>query len=329
VEMLKVLNLPPDFDYLDKASFLLDFIHYKKADMDFYFIRNTSDQWISRECGFRQQSKIPEIWDPVTGNIFPVPVYDQQDKYIKIPISIAPYGSYFVAFKKGIPSAHYTNITASGQNPPMMEFTQDGIHLLNEGNFGLKSKTGSKLVENKQKKQFIDGDWNVSFTKGWGAPDSVVFSGLSSWTKNKDEGIKYYSGVGTYHKTFKFEKNINSSKSERIFIDLGNVSKVAELWLNGSPLGITWAKPYRFDITRIIKNGKNVLTIEIANTWSNRLTGDAITGQKYTSTNILNTIVPGTNIWDSDQTRIPWIKVPLIDSGLLGPVIIQTIQLVQ
>jgi len=328
VEMLKVLNLPPDFDYPDKASFLMDFIHYKKADMDFYFIRNTSDQWISRECGFRQQLKVPEIWYPLTGEIVPIPVYNQQEKYIKIPITMAPYGSYFVVFKKGIPSASYTNVTASGHNPPMMEFTKDGIQFLNKGTFELKSIKGSKLVENQQKNQVIDGEWNVSFTKGWGAPESVVFSGLSSWTDNKNEGIKYYSGIGTYQKTFQFGKR-SSVKFEKIIIDLGNVSKVAELWLNGSPLGISWAKPYKYDITKFIKEGKNILTIEVANTWSNRLTGDAITGDKYTHTNILNTIVPGTNIWGSDQTRLPWAKVPLIESGLLGPVTIQTINLVQ
>jgi len=327
-EMLKILNLPPDFDYPDKTSFLMDFIHYKKADMDFYFIRNTSDQWISRECGFRQQSKVPEIWYPLTGEIVPVPVYNQQEKYINIPITIAPYGSYFVVFKKGIPSASYTNATASGHNPPMMEFTKDGIQFLNKGTFELKSIKGSKLVENQQKNQVIDGEWNVSFTKGWGAPDSAVFSGLSSWTDNKNEGIKYYSGIGTYRKAFQFEAR-SSAKLEKIVIDLGNVSKVAELWLNGSPLGISWAKPYKYDITKFIKEGKNILTIEVANTWSNRLTGDAITGDKYTHTNILNTIVPGTNIWGSDQTRLSWAKVPLIESGLLGPVTIQTIQLVQ
>ncbi len=85
----------------------------------------------------------------------------------------------------------------------------------------------------------------------------------------------------------------------------------------------------KFDITNVIKNGGNTLTIEIANIWSNRLTGDAITGEKYTDTNILNTIVPGSNIWLANKTRVPWAKVPLLESGLLGPVSIQTFNLVR
>jgi hypothetical protein len=318
-EMLKALDVSPDFNYSDKESCLLDFIHYKKTDMDFYFIRNTTDQWVSRECGFRQQSKVPEIWNPLTGEVVSVPVYDQQDKYINIPITLAPYGSYFVVFKKGTATAPFTNVTPSGQNPPLMQFTRDGILFLKEGTFELKSKTGSKKVENKQRIHVIDGEWNVSFTKGWGAPESVVLPELTSWTNNKNAGVKYYSGIGIYHKTFQFQNTSPLSKDERIFIDLGNLSKVGEVWMNGRSLGITWAKPYKFDITSIIKNGSNTLTVEIANVWSNRLTGDAITGEKYTSTNIKG---------NGDSPR-SWAKVPLIESGLLGPVIIQTFNLVR
>lgn len=71
----------------------------------------------------------------------------------------------------------------------------------------------------------------------------------------------------------------------------------------------------------ILKNGDNVLTVEVANTWSNRLTGDAVTGQNYTNTNISTTIVPGL-----DKIYIPWKEVPLIRSGLFGPVKLFTLK---
>jgi len=329
LEMLQKLGVSPDFEYANKESFLLDYIHYQKSDVDFYFLRNTSDQWVSRECSFRQSSKVPEIWNPLTGEIVSVPVYAQKDQYLKMPLTLAPYGTCFVVFKKGSSTSTYTSVSGSGQNPPLIEFSPSGILFLDKGIYELQSGSGSKRIEHNPKIQVIDGDWTVSFSKGWGAPDSAVFSGLSSWTTNKDEGIKYYSGVGSYHKMFQFEKIPAVSKIDRIFMDLGNVAKVAEVWLNGRPLGITWAKPFKYDITKYIKNGKNILKIEIANTWSNRLTGDAITGEKYTNTNIISTIIPGTNISGSDQTRVPWAKVPLIESGLFGPVTIQTVSLVQ
>jgi hypothetical protein len=318
-EMLKILNVGPDINYSDKESFLLDYIHYNKSDLDFYFIRNTSDQWVSRECGFRQQSKVPEIWNPLTGEVVPVTVYNQQDKYINIPITLAPYGSYFVVFRKGVASALYSGVSATGANPPLMEFTSDGILFLKEGNYILKGKNGSKQIENKQKVQTITGEWNVSFKKEWGAPESTVFPKLTSWTNNDNAGIKYYSGIGSYHRTFKFESDSSLSKDEKIFLDLGDLAKVGEVWLNGKSLGITWLKPYRLDITDIIKKGENALTVEVANVWSNRLTGDAITGEKFTSTNIKSNL----------ERSSSWAKVPLVESGLLGPVTIQTVKLVK
>lgn len=317
-EMLGALNVSPDFNYPDKESWLLDFIHYRKNDIDFYFIRNTTDQWVSRKCGFRQQSKVPEIWNPLNGEVLPIPVYEQQGQYINIPITLAPYGAYLVAFKKGIATSSFESVTSiQGPNPPLMEFGHEGIIFLNAGTFELKSKSGIKQIENKPKIQGINGSWNVSFTKGWGAPDSAIFPELSSWTSNENTGIKYYSGIATYRKTFRFNNNKSQlQKTQRVFIDLGEISKVGEVWLNGRRLGVTWAKPFKFDVTGFIRDGENEIIIKVANTWSNRLTGDALTGEKFTNTNIR-----------ISRRGIKWADSPLIPSGLLGPVTIQSVEI--
>jgi hypothetical protein len=86
-------------------------------------------------------------------------------------------------------------------------------------------------------------------------------------------------------------------------------------------VGITWAKPHRFDVTHLIKAGDNELVVEIANTWSNRLAGDAIKGEKYTNTNITYTNIDGLN-----KIQVSRAEVPLIDSGLLGPVRLVTLK---
>ena len=143
-----------------------------------------------------------------------------------------------------------------------------------------------------------------------------MFSELSSWINNEDPGIKYYSGIGTYDKTFRFDNRSQLTKNQKIFIDLGEISKVAEVWLNGRRLGITWTKPFKFDVTDFIRDGENKLTVKVANTWSNRLTGDALTGEKFTSTNI-----------SISRRGIKWADSPLIPSGLLGPVTIQSAEI--
>lgn len=105
---------------------------------------------------------------------------------------------------------------------------------------------------------------------------------------------------------------------------MGELSKIGSVILNDVSLGIAWTKPYWFDVTDIIRPGDNTLVIEVANTWSNRLTGDAITGGNYTDTNINATNIPGLN-----KVYVPWTQVPLIKSGLLGPVTLKTVNPVE
>jgi hypothetical protein len=164
----------------------------------------------------------------------------------------------------------------------------------------------------------------VYFPEGWGAPARAIFPKLESWTLSKHDGIKYFSGIARYEKSFVHVINSTSMENQRLYLDLGDLSHVGEVWLNDQPLGITWSKPYRFDITDVIKPGANKLVVEIANTWSNRLVGDAVTGEKYTSTNITSTVVE-----NGFFIRGPWAEVPLIKSGLFGPVQIITLKPLQ
>lgn len=316
-QILAALDVPSDLDYPDKETFLIDYIHYQKDGVDFYFIRNTSDQWISRDCGFRQQSRVPEIWDPITGKIIPLPVYNEDGKYTRIPLTLAPYDSYLVVFRKGTATPQYSGIKYSGQHPPLLKYSNNGITFLDEGNYELLKTSGSFQFENKPIVRVIDGPWTVNFSKEWGAPESVILPQLISWTDHENPGIKYYSGMGKYQKTFTYEMNTPLSEEQRIFLDLGEMAEMAEVWLNGQSLGIVWAKPFKYDVTSFIKNGENVLTIEVANNWCNRIIGDAITGQEFTNTNIARV------------GRMTWDQVPLSVSGLLGPVTIQEMNLLK
>ena len=59
-----------------------------------------------------------------------------------------------------------------------------------------------------------------------------------------------------------------------LWLDLGRVKNLAEVSLNGKPLGILWKPPFRVDITGAAQPGKNKLEIKVTNLWPNRLIGD-------------------------------------------------------
>ena len=150
----------------------------------------------------------------------------------------------------------------------------------------------------------LDGPWTVSFQANRGAPATATLDKLVSWTDSADAGVKYFSGAGTYTKTIDAPADWFKPGAS-LWIDLGDVEELAEVTVNGTPLGQAWHAPYRVDVTKALKPGKNLVTIKVVNTWVNRLVGDQQpNATKYTFPDI----TPYT------------AQSPLRPSGLLGPV---------
>ncbi|GAA4442220.1 hypothetical protein GCM10023091_28610 [Ravibacter arvi] len=319
-QLLKAMNVPPDFDYDDKDLFTLDYTHYRKDGLDFYFVVNTTGDWVSRNLTFRQFKKTPEVWDPVTGEIAAITIFEQGTGGITLPLALAPYESTFVVFQPGSTGESYTKINSGKIDPPKIRYGEYGMEIWEDGMFELHHGSKGRKFPNRLHVRTLEGAWEVFFDKTRGAPEKAIFPALSSWTLSETDGIRYYSGTARYEKQFVHTRHTGGQPGGRVYLDLGDLSHVAEVWLNGRSLGITWAKPFRFEVTGLLLAGMNKLVVEVANTWSNRITGDAITGQKVTRTHVPGTFVKGIN-----QVRIPWRDVPLIPSGLFGPVTFTTL----
>ena len=152
----------------------------------------------------------------------------------------------------------------------------------------------------------LQGAWEVSFDPRRGGPERVTFDSLQDWTQRREEGIKYYSGIATYRKSFDRPTGPTDSK---IYLDLGAVHEMARLRLNGKNLGVVWCAPWRVDITHALKAGANHLEIEVANLWPNRLIGDAAKPKEERVTRTT------ANPYNAGSTLLP--------SGLLGPVTVE------
>jgi hypothetical protein len=173
--------------------------------------------------------------------------------------------------------------------------------------FKSPAKTASVSIPIKKESEVfvVEGPWSIFFQADRGAPAKATFQKLSSYTENKNAGIKYFSGTATYTKTIKLPKNV-LRKGSQFWLDLGEVKDLAEVIVNDKPLGVVWKKPYRVDVSSALRAGKNHIKIKVVNTWVNRLIGDAQPGvkQKITYT----------------TTQFHEAKSPLHPSGLLGPV---------
>ena len=107
----------------------------------------------------------------------------------------------------------------------------------------------------------------------------MTFAKLEDWTKRSEEGIRNYSGVAVYRKTFELP-----AASQSLELDLGDVQSIARVRVNGHEVGTLWKSPYRIDIAAAVRPGKNSLEIEVVNTWLNRLLGDDQPGAAKRST---------------------------------------------
>ncbi|WP_343700018.1 glycosyl hydrolase [Chitinophaga sp.] len=272
-EILQKDGAGPDFEHSGTAAFI-DFIHRTTPEAEIYFVANRHNRPERVDCKFRIRGRRPEIWDPVSGEMRPA-VYSTAGSQVTLAMDFAPFQSFFVIFPQQAPKKPWQPV-----NFPEL----------------------SKLMD-------IEGGWKVKFDTAWGGPAEADFPSLQDWTQRPEDGIKHYSGTATYIKQFTFSGTVQRGK--KLVLDLGVVKNIAEVRLNGKPLGIVWTAPWQVDITSAIQPGNNLLEIEVVNLWPNRLIKDAALPpeQRLTHTNIA---------FKSDA--------PLLPSGLLGPVTIMGIQ---
>jgi len=243
-----------DLGVLPDVEGIPDWIHRRDGDTDIYFLSNQKAEPLKAECSFRVHDKVPELWDPVTGQRRDALLYcatTNNPSGTVVPLEFGPYGSVFVVFRSPAPKGRP----------------------LYKSNYPDYKKTGE-----------LTGSWTVQFDPKWAGPESVEFTELVNWTARPEEGIKWYSGTATYRKTFDLPQNAG----KKLFLDLGSVMNLAEVRLNGKNLGVVWTPPFRVDISDAVKAAGNKLEIDVVNTWYNGLIKDLTLpeSQRLTKTNI-------------------------------------------
>ncbi|MDQ1143130.1 glycosyl hydrolase [Pedobacter agri] len=259
-------------DDLPRYSKNVTFTHRKTADADIYFISNQEAKEREFNFSFRINGMVPKIYNPVTNDTAALKSWSIKDGRTFFNLKLPANGSLFIIFED---KTELTQLQA-GLNSNKFKTVQD-----------------------------ISNNWQVQFDTSYGGPsEAVAFKALTDWTKHPDSSIKYYSGTAIYSKTFTYKGD-----TKKAWIDLGGFSSMAEVKINGITCGTLWTAPHRLDISKAIKKGENKITIEVVNTWANRLIGDSKLPENKRLT----------------KTTAPFRLEgkPLNPAGLFGPVVIQ------
>ena len=256
-------------DVIHDGSLPLSFGHRTMPNADIYFLTALDGKAVpSTEISFRATGRVPELWDAATGEIRPVESWRVEGTRTVVRMSLAERESMFVVFAKDAGGR------ASGRGPSASGTTE------------------------------VAGPWTAAFQSDAlhrGPKDPVRLDRLCDLSTSSDAAIKYYSGKVVYRTSFEGRA---AKPGERLTLSLGDVAVTAKVKVNGREAGGVCFAPYKLDVTDFVKDGANVLEVEVCNLWVNRLVGDD--GLKDRPT------------WTSMPVR--YQKMVPVKSGLVGPV---------
>ncbi|WP_316811835.1 glycosyl hydrolase [Pedobacter heparinus] len=139
----------------------------------------------------------------------------------------------------------------------------------------------------------INGPWDVTLEKGNEQPRKTEFKKLIDF--KDDPELQSFGGVIFYEQTFLIE-----SPEHYHSLDLGKVSGISELEVNGQPLGFRWYGKHSYDLKGTLKPGENSIKIKVTTVLGNYM--------KSLKNN------PVAQQWTHTKAQ------PFYSAGLMGPV---------
>jgi hypothetical protein len=155
----------------------------------------------------------------------------------------------------------------------------------------------------------VVGTWNIEFIKGGPElPPPIATQTLKSWTELGGEAAQRFAGTARYRIQFDVP-----GRAADWMLRLGDVRESARVRLNGRDLATAWSLPFEVRLGDALRQGRNVLELEVTNVAANRIRDMDRRGIAWKIMRDINVV----NIRYEPFNASNW---PLELSGLLGPV---------
>lgn len=274
-EAVKAIGLEPDFI----APKQLLVLHRRAPGLDIYFVANRTSGPLHERVSFRVSGRQPELWNAEDGSVIDLPIWEQANGRTNVQLDLGPKQSVFVVFRqKAEERVRPTAVTAKHSNTDWWHVTTaaDGKPVLwatGDGNLEVNYSDGkTRQIQIAGTKQTpMAGAWQVAFTPKLGAPFELDLPELVDFSLHKDDRVRFFSGTAVYRKEVQIPK---LAEDEGLVLDLGQVHALASVRINGGESTVLWYPPYRLDIGRQLKAGRNVIEVAVTNTWANAIIGD-------------------------------------------------------
>lgn len=211
------------------------YLHKHFDGQEAYLLFNQLEQPFSGELVFRTVGLVPEIWDPETGAVYsPKEWKDLGDGRTSVNVDFKGLQSLFVIFGE---------------------------------------QTGAPAVPYRKESVILDDYMaTVSFEPSYEAEiEPFRCNWVQSLTKYDDVKVRNFGGFVNYHIEFDAPEGLGSS--DRLALNLGRLSAVASVTLNGKALRDVWHDDTDLFIDGLLPEG-NVLDVRVATTLHNKVTAD-------------------------------------------------------
>ena len=212
----------------------IHWIHRRDGETDIYFVANTKDSTLMPHVTITGTGRLPEVWDPETGNMSEADIWKMADGKTQVTLNLTARRALFLVFRNP------TTETGSAKE----SFSDDITDTIP-----------------------ITGTWTVGFDGG----RVVEWPSLMPWDESIDSDIKYFSGTAHYEQHLYLNE---LDRHYRYILDLGEVKNLATVRVNGKVCGTLWRPPFTIDITEALLGGDNLLQVDVTNLWVNRMVGD-------------------------------------------------------
>jgi hypothetical protein len=316
-------GVAPQFAASPAGEKELLFVHRRVGDGDVFFVANQQDRVLARECSFRVGAATPEIWDPEAGAIARPAAFRIEGDQLRMPVRFRPRQALLFVFRPGRPARFVTSVEQAGEKlfpapagveaaPPELRFEGEGLAVVPaaSGELTLGTSDGRTLAgrfEAPERLPIVGLHGTLELRgPGVASRDPIEMSELRSLTEFDAKDVRYFSGEATYRLRFGVP-GAEAGGDGVLLLDLGDFESVAEVTLNGHPLGRLWRPGLGLDVTSSLRSD-NELVVTVANVYRNRFIGDLA---EFGEIRNLRTSSPIRQFLAADK--------PLKRAGLIGP----------
>jgi hypothetical protein len=238
-EAMKAIGMTNDYIKMEGNPAI---VHRHAGDADIYYIGNLTDKVQNVSVSLRISGKLPELWNAENGEKRTLENWTDDGRRTVVHLTLLPCQSRFIVMRRWATAKE----------------TEEGRSV--------------KPEMYKSSELPVEGKWSVHFEPKLDTPFDLTYGTLQDFSLSTDDRVKYFTGTATYSKEIILtDKQLQASD---IVLQLGEMNDIAQLTVNGVDAGVLWYPPYKTDISKYLKPGKNIIAVAVTNNWANRMIGD-------------------------------------------------------